>query len=109
MTARVDFTAYGHPVWAVACPDCRARVGVGCIRPSGHRGNFVGLHRARKEEADRVWEAQGDPVIIRTEDGKWAYAPPGTPEDRDEPRRRRKTPAPTRTPPPSPSRQGSLF
>ncbi len=41
------------PVLEVACPDCRARVGVGCRRPSGHSGPFVELHVARDILADR--------------------------------------------------------
>lgn len=68
---KVDFTAFRHPVLAVACPTCRARVGAWCKRPSGHRASH--FHAARKAEADRVWELQGDPPITRTTTG-WAYA-----------------------------------
>lgn len=41
------------PVLEVACPDCKAPVGVGCRRPSGHSGPFVELHAARDILADR--------------------------------------------------------
>ncbi len=68
---KVDFTAFRHPVLAVACPTCRARAGAWCKRPSGHRASD--LHASRKAEADRVWELQGDPPITRTATG-WAYA-----------------------------------
>lgn len=74
MADRVDFTAHAHPVLAVRCPQCGSGPGAWCQRPSGHRGRFVGAHAARKQEADRVWEAQGDPLIIRLEGGGWAYA-----------------------------------
>ena len=40
------------PVLEVACPDCRAGIGVGCKRPSGHSGPFVELHAARDLLAD---------------------------------------------------------
>lgn len=40
------------PVLEVACPDCRAPIGVGCRRPSGHSGPFVELHAARDILAD---------------------------------------------------------
>ena len=36
------------PRLGVACPDCGAAVGVGCIRPSGHRGNAITPHKARR-------------------------------------------------------------
>lgn len=41
------------PVLEVVCPDCRAPVGVGCRRPSGHSGPFVELHASRDILADR--------------------------------------------------------
>ncbi len=41
------------PVLEVACPDCKAPIGVGCRRPSGHSGPFVELHAARDILADR--------------------------------------------------------
>lgn len=39
------------PRLAVPCPTCRQRAGVGCIRPSGHAGNFVKPHQARRDAA----------------------------------------------------------
>ena len=41
------------PILDVACPDCRAGVGIRCKRPSGHSGSFVDAHAARDLEADR--------------------------------------------------------
>ena len=41
------------PVLEVICPDCRAGVGTGCKRPSGHSGPFVEFHAARDILADR--------------------------------------------------------
>lgn len=41
------------PVLEVACPDCRAAIGVRCRRPSGHSGPFVELHASRDILADR--------------------------------------------------------
>jgi len=69
--AKVDFTAFRHPVLAVACPTCRVRAGAWCKRPSGHRASD--FHSSRKAKADRVCELQGDPPITRTATG-WAYA-----------------------------------
>lgn len=79
-TTKVDFTAFRHPVLAVPCPDCDARPGIGCKRPSGH--NVWGQpHATRKRLADAVHEHQGDPAIINTTGGKqviglgiWRYA-----------------------------------
>lgn len=68
---KVDFTAFRHPVLAVACRTCKARAGAWCKRPSGHRASD--FHASRKVEADRVWEVQGDPPIRRMASG-WAYA-----------------------------------
>lgn len=67
----VDFTAHKHPVLAVDCPWCKARVGTWCKRPSGHKAMFS-AHVGRKHEADRVWEAGHYPPIVRTRKG-WAY------------------------------------
>lgn len=66
-----DFEAYRHPVEAVACPDCQARAGAYCIRPSGHRA--ADYHAARKAEADRVFIDQHgvDAWIDRLPDGDW--------------------------------------
>ena len=69
--AKVDFTAFRHPVLAVACPTCQARIRTWCKRPSGHRASD--FHSSRKAEADRIWESQGDPPIRRMATG-WAYA-----------------------------------
>lgn len=46
------------PVLEVECPDCRARVGVRCRRPSGHAGRFTALHVARDNLAD-AWGTNG--------------------------------------------------
>lgn len=35
-----------HPVLEVACPDCAARVGAWCKRPSGHKA--AELHTSRE-------------------------------------------------------------
>lgn len=71
-----DFTAHRHPVLAVPCPDCGARPGSWCIRPSGHRASD--LHLALKAEADRVFiERHGpDASVERSADG-WAIDPRG--------------------------------
>lgn len=45
-----DFTRYRHPVMAVACADCGAKVGTFCRRPSGHKASE--FHRSRKVSAD---------------------------------------------------------
>ncbi|MBO9375553.1 hypothetical protein GG804_02130 [Sphingomonas histidinilytica] len=42
------------PVLEVECSDCRAPIGAGCRRPSGHSGPFVELHTARDLLADRL-------------------------------------------------------
>lgn len=69
--AKVDFTAFPHPVLAVTCSTCQARAGSWRKRPSGHRASD--FHSSRKAEADRIWESQGDPPIRRMATG-WAYA-----------------------------------
>lgn len=40
------------PILAVPCPDCRARAGAPCIRPSGHKASSY--HRARDIAADQA-------------------------------------------------------
>jgi hypothetical protein len=40
-----------HPALEVECPQCHARAGVGCIRPSGHRGNAIQPHAERRQLA----------------------------------------------------------
>jgi hypothetical protein len=64
-----DFTAYWHPVVAVACPDCRARSGVMCKRPSGH--GAADFHAARKKAADDAFISRhgADAWIERTHTG----------------------------------------
>jgi hypothetical protein len=62
MSAPVDFTAYRHPVLAVACPLCRARPGAWCVRPSEHKA--ANFHAERKILADRIWIQQGALEII---------------------------------------------
>lgn len=47
-----DRTWPRDPCLEVVCPDCRAAVGTGCRRPSGHGGGFVKLHAARDLAAD---------------------------------------------------------
>lgn len=37
------------PRLLVACTYCGARAGLGCVRPSDHRGNMVELHAARRK------------------------------------------------------------
>lgn len=78
---KVDFTAYRHPVLAVPCPECKARPGAVCVRPSGHNVFAHGHHAARKRHADEVHEQQRDPDIVNTAGGKqtiglgiWRYA-----------------------------------
>jgi hypothetical protein len=41
------------PVLEVPCPTCKAPIGTGCKRPSGHSGPFVELHADRDLLADR--------------------------------------------------------
>lgn len=71
-----DFTAYTHPVLAVACPDCGGKAGAWCQRPSGHRASD--FHLSRKAEADRAFiERHGpDASIVCTADG-WTIDPRG--------------------------------
>jgi len=71
-----DFTAWSHPVLAVACPSCGRRVGVMCRRPSGHKA--ADFHARRKADADRhfVDRHGADASIERTVDG-WRIDPQG--------------------------------
>jgi hypothetical protein len=39
------------PVFEVECPDCHAKAGQYCKRPSGHQGPLVPFHTARDIEA----------------------------------------------------------
>jgi hypothetical protein len=71
-----EYTAFRHPVLAVACPDCRKGVGVMCVRPSGHRA--ADFRRARKTAADAAFIARhgADASIERTRTG-WVIDPGG--------------------------------
>lgn len=41
------------PALEIACPDCKAPIGVGCRRPSGHRAfGSCNVHAARDLAAD---------------------------------------------------------
>jgi hypothetical protein len=64
-----DFTAFSHPVLATSCPDCKARIGVMCVRLSGH--GAADFHKARKIAADDAFIARhgADAWIERTETG----------------------------------------
>lgn len=72
-----DFTAHSHPVLAIPCPDCPAKAGAWCVRPSGHRA--ADFYAARKAESDRVFiEQHGEWASIdRTPAGQWAIYPNG--------------------------------
>lgn len=72
MDKPADFLAHAHPIQAVACPDCAARVGTWCKRPSGHKATT--FHKRRCDLADSVWEQQGARPIYRTPKG-WSYDP----------------------------------
>ena len=68
--AKVDFTAYTHPVLAVACTDCFAKPGRWCKRPSGHKASD--FHKARKIEADAVFIAtHGEDASVEHDDKGW--------------------------------------
>lgn len=70
------FERYKHPVVAVPCPDCKARVGAMCKRPSGHAA--ADFHTARKTLADEAFIAEHGPDagIERTPIG-WKVNPTG--------------------------------
>ena len=55
----LDVTIWAHPPLAVPCPTCRARVGVRCVRPSGHQA--LDLHAARRVAADRAFAERYGP------------------------------------------------
>src|SRR4051812_48284209 len=69
-----DFTAHRHPVLAVACPSCSARIGAWCRRPSGH--SAMDLHADRRAAADAAWEAAGSIPIVAKAGGGFAYQRP---------------------------------
>ncbi len=74
MSVSVDFTAYRHPVLAVACPTCHARAGTMCRRPSGHRASD--FHKDRKAEADRMFVVQhGERAAIYRRSDGWVIEP----------------------------------
>lgn len=73
------FTRYRHPVLAVACPSCRAKVGAWCKRPSGHKARH--LHRKRGRDADRLWLEEGAPFLAH-EGGRWIVREPRTVSER---------------------------
>ncbi len=86
MTA-VDFTAWRHPVRAVACPDCKQPAGAMCERPSGHGASD--FHAARKAEADRVFIKQhGEDAWIERTPAGWTIHPAGRAKEQrqDKPR-----------------------
>lgn len=66
-----DFCAHENPVHAVACPQCHARAGVRCVRPSGHTTGQS--HAARCQLADAVFIEQHGRFasIDRDDDGHW--------------------------------------
>ena len=72
----IDFTAWSHPVLAVACPSCGRRAGVMCRRPSGHKA--ADFHARSKAEADRhfIDRLGADASIERNGDG-WRIDPQG--------------------------------
>ena len=74
--AAPNFLAHGLPSKAVACPDCKARIGVNCIRPSGHKAMMI--HGARHAEADRLWLIHDLPTITHRRDGSYVYDGPET-------------------------------
>lgn len=41
------------PPFMVACPECHAKIGQYCKRPSGHQGKFNNFHAVRDVEALR--------------------------------------------------------
>ena len=93
MTGRVDFTAHRAPLLAIACPGCGAPVDMECRRkrPSGHPA--PGSCQERKDEADRIHEAQGGGWIVQTPTGGWELYPlDGLPPhiaSKEQPKRRR--------------------
>lgn len=71
-----DFTKHRHPVQAVACPDCGARAGTWCKRPSGHKA--TDFHRSRRDLADRQFvRHHGEGASIEGEPGAWRIVPNG--------------------------------
>ena len=81
----VDFTAWFHPVAAVACPTCGAGLGRRCMRPSGHAA--AQFHSARCEAADTLFiEIHGEKAWIeRLAGGGWRVHARGYSGDQKEP------------------------
>ncbi|SEA87294.1 zinc finger domain-containing protein [Rubrimonas cliftonensis] len=76
-----DFCGFAHPVLAVACPDCKARIGAMCMRPSGHRASD--FHQSRKAAADAAFIARhGAAASIERTAAGWAIDPTGDAEAR---------------------------
>jgi hypothetical protein len=72
----VDFCLYTHPVMAVSCPDCGAKPGRFCKRPSGHKA--MDFHKARKTSADAVFiQEHGDYASIENTPRGWVVDPTG--------------------------------
>jgi hypothetical protein len=71
-----DFTAHKNPILAVPCPDCQAKAGLMCVRPSDHQASD--FHKARKTSADKVFiEQHGKDAWIDFENGQWVVHPTG--------------------------------
>lgn len=71
-----DFVSHRHPVLAVGCPDCGARSGVWCRRPSGHKASD--LHLSRKRDADAAFiELYGEDASIEYDGRAWFILPEG--------------------------------
>lgn len=71
-----DFTAHKHPVLAVPCPDCAARAGAWCARPSEHKA--MDLHGRRRQAADQVFIQQhGEDASIERDGAGWVIDPTG--------------------------------
>ena len=78
-----DFCAHAHPVLAVPCSDCRAKPGVWCIRPSGHRASD--FHNTRKHLADVTFIQQhGEDASIEQTANGWQIDPTGYRTAREE-------------------------
>ena len=54
-----DTGEFRSPYMAVACPNCGAKVGGWCKRPSGHSGPMVAFHAARRKAAKEAEAAGG--------------------------------------------------
>lgn len=73
----IDFTAYRHPVLAVACPHCKARPGTWCRRPSEHKAMMY-LHEGRKKRADEIFiDQHGERASIERAGDHWLVNPQG--------------------------------